>query len=328
MRRSRIVGAVAVLTLSLLGCSAERAKQALDGLAQTTENTQPSPLESPAPLALPPAVQTDRPIRIATFNIQVFGTSKLAKPEVMEVLARVVRRFDVVAVQEIRSTDQTVVPQFVQHINSQGAQYSFVIGPRLGRTSSKEQYAFLYDTTRIAVDPNTVYTVNDPADYLHREPLVARFQVRAAGSSVPFSFKLVNIHTDPDETDMELDALDDVFLAVQQDGSGEDDVVLLGDLNVDEYHLGQLGKLPGIAWVVTGTTTNTRRNAAYDNIIFHSGATSEYTGLWGVTDLATEYGLTLEQALAVSDHLPVWAEFSPVEAVAGPMAVRPLVQPR
>lgn len=320
-----------ILAIFVCGCSAEQAKQAFDRLARQTDSNQPQPTATkpPAISRLPPASETDRPVTIATFNIQVFGTSKLAKPEIMEVLARVVRRFDLVAIQEVRSTDQTVVPRFVQLINSQGAQYSFVIGPRLGRTSSKEQYVFIYDTARIAVDPNTVYTVNDPADYLHREPLVAHFQARWAGGSTPFTFKLVNIHTDPDETDIELDALDDVFLAVQHDGSGEDDVILLGDLNVDEYHLGQLGQIPGIAWVVTGTTTNTRRIHAYDNVVFQSGATVEYTGRWGVLDLQAEYGLTLDQALEVSDHLPVWAEFSPSESPAvGPLATRPMAQPQ
>ena len=39
-------------------------------------------------------------IRIASFNIQVFGEHKLAKPAVMNVLARVMRNFDVIAVQD------------------------------------------------------------------------------------------------------------------------------------------------------------------------------------------------------------------------------------
>jgi hypothetical protein len=39
-----------------------------------------------------------------------------------------------------------------------------------------------------------------------------------------------------------------------------------------------------------------------------------YTGRWGVLDLAAELGLSMEQALDVSDHLPVWAEFSALEA--------------
>lgn len=336
IRRSQFLAVFVLFVSVFVGCDAEQAKQALQTLAEQADETQaqqsPSP-QSPAPVspAQPPqpTIGRDRPVRIATFNIQVFGTSKLRKLEVMDVLASVVRRFDVVAVQEVRSKDQTVVPQFVDLINSQGARYHYVLGPRLGRTSSKEQYVFIYDTTRIAVDPNTVYTVNDASDYLHREPLVAHFQVHAPSGSVPFSFKLVNIHTDPDDTDIELDALDDVFTAVQRDGSGEDDVILLGDLNVDEYHLGHLGQLPGIAYVVTGTPTNTRRNHAYDNIVFHRGATTEYVGRWGVLDLEAEYGLTRDQALKISDHLPVWAEFSPVEMPpASPVATRPAGQPR
>jgi deoxyribonuclease-1-like protein len=158
---------------------------------------------------------------------------------------------------------------------------------------------------------------------------VARFQTRTASGTIPFTFTLVNIHTDPDETDIELDALDDVFLAVQRNGSGEDDVILLGDLNVDEYKLGELGRLPGIGYVVSGTTTNTRRNRAYDNLVFHRGATTEYLGRWGVLDLEAEYGLTRDQALEVSDHLPVWAEFSPHELMpVSPVATRPAPQPR
>ena len=54
-----------------------------------------------------------------------------------------------------------------------------------------------------------------------------------------FTFTLVDIHTDPDETKTELNALADTFVGVQQNGSGEDDVILLGDLNVDENNLGK-----------------------------------------------------------------------------------------
>ena len=86
--------------------------------------------------------------------------------------------------------------------------------------------------------------------------------------------------------------VDAVFVAVQQNGSGEDDVILLGDLNVDEYHLGELGRLPGTAWVITGVKTNTRGTKAYDNIVFNRPATVEYTGSWGVLDLMAEFGLT------------------------------------
>ena len=306
--------------LFLPGCNAEKV---LNELAQGQKKSPATETTAPAQ-TLPPGAAAGETIRIASFNIQVFGTSKMGKPAVMDVLAKVVRRFDLVAIQEVRSKDQTVVPRFAEMVSAAGRRYGYVLGPRLGRTTSKEQYAFLYDTARIELEQGSVYTVPDPQDLLHRPPLVASFRVRGPPAGQAFTFKLVNIHTDPDETDIELDALDDVFVAVQNDRSGEDDVILLGDLNVDERKLGQLGRLPGIGWTVSGQTTNTRRNRAYDNIVFDRRATTEYTGYRGVLDLMAEYGLTMDQALAVSDHLPVWAEFRAVESgVAGEVATRP-----
>jgi deoxyribonuclease-1-like protein len=52
----------------------------------------------------------------------------------------------------------------------------------------------------------------------------------------------------------------------------------------------------------------------YDNLVFDGRATSEFTGRSGVLDLMVEYGLSEEQALEVSDHFPVWAEFSVFES--------------
>lgn len=255
-------------------------------------------------------------ITIASFNIQVFGQSKLDKPAAMDVLVRVVRRFDVVAIQEVRSKEQDVLPRFLEQINADGSHYDFVIGPRIGRTTSKEQYAFIYDTTRLELKPNSVYTVPDPQDRLHREPLAASFKVRGPNASEAFTFTLVDIHTDPDETDEELDALADFFRQVQLHDPNEDDVILLGDLNVDEKHLGRLGRLPQIAYVVAGQPTNTLGTKTYDNFVFDQTATVEYRGEWGVLNLMSEFGLTQDQALEVSDHRPVWAVFAAREGAA------------
>jgi endonuclease/exonuclease/phosphatase family metal-dependent hydrolase len=259
------------------------------------------------------------PIRIASFNIQVFGTSKAGKPEVMDILAQVVRNFDVVAIQELRTTDPSVLENFVRLINQKGAAYQYVVGPRLGRTVSKEQYVFVFDSRRVELLPNTLLTLEDPHDLLHREPLIGRFQVRTNDTGPPFTFILVNVHTDPDETDTELDALGEAFVAVQQNPWGEDDVILLGDLNVDYAHLGMLGRLPDIACTVHGEPTNTRGSKSYDNIVFNERATVEFTGKAAVFDLLGTYGLTKDQALKVSDHMPVWAEFHALEGGAQPL---------
>jgi endonuclease/exonuclease/phosphatase family metal-dependent hydrolase len=261
------------------------------------------------PGELPVTRATDT-IRVASFNIQVFGRSKLEKAHVMDILSRIARKFDVLAIQEIRSRDQDIIPQFVELINANGRRYDYVVGPRLGRSSSKEQYAFIFDMESLEVDRAQLYTIDDPDDLLHREPLVGWFRVRGPPVDQAYTFSLVNIHTDPDETDQELDALDDVFRVVRDDGRNEDDVILLGDLNVDDRGMGQLGQLSGISWVISGTPTNTRGTQQYDNIVFDRNATREFVGRGGVFDFMREYNLSLEEALEVSDHLPVWAEFN------------------
>ncbi|MHB0956661.1 MAG: endonuclease/exonuclease/phosphatase family protein [Pirellulaceae bacterium] len=273
-----------------------------------TRPTTPTPTSAPTT----PSSSAQKPgdvIRIATYNIQVFGVSKMAKTSTIDILAKIVRHFDIVAIQEVRAQDDAILPNFVAAINADGSRYNFVIGPRLGRTVSTEQYAYIYDTDRIEIDHSSVGTMSDPTDLLHREPLVARFRTRANSTAIPFSFWLVNVHTDPDEARSEVDVLARAFQVMQTARPDEDDVILLGDLNASEHQLGQLAQVPGIVWVVSGTTTNTRRDKMYDNILFSRSATTEYTGRWGVVDVQSVFGLTQEQALEVSDHFPAWAEF-------------------
>jgi deoxyribonuclease-1-like protein len=286
----------------------------IEGLQQVSLTPRATDSENPQPHTVqfgPPVIERSAGVvRIASFNIQVFGSSKLRKPKAMSVLAEIVRRFDVVAIQEIRSKSDDILPQFVELVNSTGRHYDFVIGPRLGRSNSTEQYAFVFDTASIEVDRTVLYTVSDPDDRLHREPLVGWFRVRGPPPERAFTFSLVGIHTDPDETDQELNALDDVYRAVRNDGRGEDDIILLGDLNVDEHHLGELGEIPGIVCTITGVPTNTRGTKTYDNMLFLQAATSEFTGQAGVLDMIREFNLTTDEALEVSDHMPIWAEFS------------------
>jgi len=299
--------AVALQTLILTGCGLEHDFAEQLSPNSGTRGSRPA-LRSVA------ANESDETIRIAAFNIQVFGVTKMGKPHVMDVLAEVMRRFDVIAIQEIRSVDQTLMPRFVELVNSDGSQYDYIIGPRLGRTSSKEQYAYVYNTRTVHLNRDWVYTIDDPNDRLHREPFIANFRARGPPPSEAFSFTLINIHTDPDEVPSELAALADVFRAVQNDGLGEDDIILLGDLNTHEHRLGELADIPNIKWAISGMTTNTRANRAYDNILFDRVATSEYTGQFGVMNLMREFDLTLEEAIEVSDHYPVWAEFSIYES--------------
>jgi endonuclease/exonuclease/phosphatase family metal-dependent hydrolase len=264
--------------------------------------------------------RTQQTILIASFNIQAFGEKKVGDRAMAEKIAAIIRQFDVVGIQEVRAIDQTVIPRLLQYVNAQGAKYDYILGPRLGRSNSKEQYCYIYDTNRLLSSPQASYTVEDNADLLHREPLVARFVTRVPPGYQPFTFSLMNMHTDPDEVKLEMPVMHTVLRGVREyewATAGEDDVLMMGDLNCEPSKFGPLAQVPGIFWIIQNQPTNTRKTKLYDNIIFDSGLTSEYTGRSGVLDFAAWFGISMEEALTISDHMPVWGEFTLLERPSG-----------
>jgi deoxyribonuclease-1-like protein len=278
----------------------------------------PQPVVSAPASPPPPAPMFGGPaIRIASFNIQVFGEAKASKPYVMQTLASIIQNFHVVAIQEIRTKDDYFIDNFLRtYVNTNGKVYDKVVGPRMGKTVSKEQYAFLYDTSAIEVNKNSIYSVNDPDGLLQRPPLVAMFRVRGPPPDQAFTFVLIDMHTEPDRAVAECDTLAQVYQSVRRASGGEDDIIILGDLNTDDRHLGGLNQIDGVRPIVRSTFTNTRQNAQYDNFIVHAPSTTEFTGRWGVFNFQKMYNLSLEQALQVSDHFPIWAEFSAYESAS------------
>ncbi len=257
-----------------------------------------------------PVTRQGQTIRIGSFNAQVLGRSKSDKVVVMEIMARIVRQFDVLAIQEISAEDNNVLARLIERINSTGRRYDYVAGRALGRSDQKEQYAFFFDRESVEIDRNQLYTVEDPDQLLHRPPLVGFFRVRGPAAEEAFTFTLVNLRMDSAAAERERGFLDDVFRLVRDDGRKEDDVILLGDFQADDQQLGPLGEIPGMTVAISGTPTNTDQTRQLDNLIFDSTTTREFTGRSGTLNLMRQYNLSLQEALEVSDHLPVWAEFS------------------
>ncbi len=264
----------------------------------------------PAAGAAPLAQRQQSTIRIASFDIQKFDSAKLGNPKVMKTVLELIRRYDVVALQGITTPRDDLMPQLVEQLNFGGRHFDYVIGPRSLHDTAPEQFAYVFDAASVEVDRSTMYTVEDPGRLMRRDPLVAMFRVRGPDMKDAFTFALVNVHVDPQRATNELAALADVYRAVRNNGLGEDDVILLGSVGADSRRLGLLGQLPNMTAALSMVPTTTQGTKMYDNILFNRDATTESTGRCGVVDLMQEFGLTLPQALEVSDHLPIWAEFS------------------
>jgi len=72
--------------------------------------------------------------------------------------------------------------------------------------------------------------------------------------------------------------------------------------------------IPNLVTIAGDIPTNTRRTKTYDHILIDRNMTREYAGRFGVIDFQRDLGLTEKQALLISDHMPLWAEFSAYEA--------------
>jgi len=304
--------AVGFLTLiaAIAGGGYFLANYRVKGLRGLDVSPRSSSPETSGPSLPMPASMQHKAIRIATINFEPMDRNTLAEQHVAGQAAALIRRFDVVALQDIRARNQGLMLELLEQVNSLGHKYDFATCQSVGRETTEQYSAFLFNRANIEIDRSTVYSVSDPSNYFRQKPLVASFRVRGPDASEAFTFTLVNIHVSDDSAKVEIDLLDDVLKTVRNDPRGEDDVILLGDFNADDKHLGQLGRLPRITCVITDFPTTTRGSRLSDNIVFDRLTTLEFTGRSGVVDIMRELNLPMEEAINISRHLPVWAEFS------------------
>ncbi|MHB1036585.1 MAG: exonuclease/endonuclease/phosphatase family protein [Pirellulales bacterium] len=299
----------ALLVLAVGGVSYFLYNYRIEGLDKITWRPRAGGAGQADPGSLP-VERTGEAIRIASFRVQDLATVKLANSKTLSGLVGVIRRFDVVAIQGCRVERRDVLPMLLEQVNAGGRHYDFVAGPALDRDSKRERLAIFFDRGTLDIDPGGVYTVNDPDNLLAHDPLVAWFRVRGPAPEKAFTFTLINVDVAPGRVEQELNALANVFRAVRDDGRGEDDVIMAGNFAADEKNLGLLGQIPGLDWALAGMATTTKGDRQCDNILFQQPATTEFLGRAEVFDMMREFKLNKSEAQAVSDHLPIWAEFS------------------
>jgi len=244
-------------------------------------------------------------IRVATFNIQAFGKSKIAKPAATKALVNIVKKYDLVAVQEIKDKREKVADQFLAML---GPGWAMSESPRTGQNPddrhSQEQYVFYYQTKRVLAEGDGVL-FPDARDYFQREPWMARFRVTDGN----FTFVIINIHTRPESAVEEINALDKVVSWARGHWRDEDDFIVLGDFNAScsyannkELAASPLSG-PSYVWIVPNSadTNLSSKKCAYDRIVISANTKSQYTGSWGVDRAFFDR--------QISDHWPVWAEF-------------------
>jgi endonuclease/exonuclease/phosphatase family metal-dependent hydrolase len=257
--------------------------------------------------------------RVASFNIRVFGDTKMSNETVVAELVDIFQRYDMVAVQEIKDIDQEVPYLFLDELNNFNnlsnttnlTEWELVLSERSGTQeddqNSQEQYAFYYRPTVFSpIDNGTLYD-DSSNDSFQREPFLAKFVLLDTyGNSTGTDIVFVNIHTKPTLAVEEMSALGDVISWGQTNYSADDDYVILGDFNGDCSYASynELVELPisseNYTWLIPddADTTVGDSRCAYDRIVSTSQLDGRLTGIWGVDEAIS--------GPAVSDHKPVW----------------------
>lgn len=316
---------VLLLTSLFAGCIDGDMPDLNNSTGNTTENiTPPVENETNNTTQTPPSenVSEKDQISIAAFNIQIFGQSKAAKDDVMDVLVKTIRRYDVVGVQEIRDSSGTSLPKLVEMINNgtdengKPYNYDYVVSDRLGRSSSKEQYAYIYDANSVFVASEPlVYPEPDGTDPFEREPYMVTFRA----NNGDFDALFVLIHTKPDDAKNEIDELDSVVQYARTIYKDQENYVIMGDFNADGSYFNEKGdsalKSDEYVWIIgNDEVTTTKTKNTYDRIVITKSLEKYFTNTSGVFNYSAEYNLTPEETYAVSDHYPIYADFWTVAA--------------
>ena len=279
-----------------------------------------------------PSKRTDENLLIGTWNIRSFGNVHEAFEENpgspkrnlrgLAHIAEIVKMFDVVAVQEVKR-DLRGIRLLLDWL---GPSWGLIVSDvTRGSAGNAERLSFLFDRRRLEPSGLAAELVippletGDPSRQFARTPYAVSF--RAAEEE----FVLVTLHVlygdVPEDRVPELRAIAE-WLA--EWGSDEDryhrDLIILGDFNIDRrgdprfevFTSTGLNVPAGIRDVRTNISANQAKH--YDQIGWFMGQIEmEHTGRAGVVDFSEAVFRELtrsQKSWRVSDHLPLWAEFS------------------
>ncbi len=291
-----------------------------------------------------PTKQLDKNVLIASWNIRAFGgltekweadDSDSPKRDLHSLLAiaEIVKRFDIIALQEVKG-DLKALRHLLKVL---GDNYSFILTDVCGGAEGNdERLAFLFDSRKVKLSglacelvvPNEEVEKIKPGAFARqfvRTPYAVGFKVGGK------TFVLITLHVlygkkAADRTP-ELKAIAEWLFNWSKDMNAFDQsLMVLGDFNIDRKDDDRYKAFVSTGLKVPEDLTNIRRTV-YDHSSKYYDQIAWFENEQNVSQLSVKYlkggsfnfgphvlksrGLTSGQlSWRISDHLPLWAEFS------------------
>ncbi|XP_029288592.1 deoxyribonuclease-1-like isoform X3 [Cottoperca gobio] len=263
-------------------------------------------------------------MKIAAFNAKNLGWKKVTDKTVVHYLTKIMSQYSVVVILEVMDKSGKAMERLLKKLNnSSNSPYTMIASCRLGRDTYKERFVCFYREEDVTLEACHQYEDNQigDVDAFAREPFILRF---SCPSTVVKDLVLIPVHTKPTDSLKELDELHDVVTSIRQKW-GTDNIIILGDFNADGRYLSQKKKKKirissaPYHWLIdddVDTTSSNFNDHTYDRIVVYgqSMLNTIVPGSAKSFNFQTEFDLTDEETLSVSDHYPVEVELKEQKA--------------
>lgn len=255
-------------------------------------------------------VPSFKQLTLVSWNIQHLGRSKTDE-EIWE-MAQILRHYDMVAIQEVVAKDPAgaqAVARLADALNRMGSKWDYQVSNPTKSPSVyiSERYAFLWKTSRVAIQ-NRAFLDSEREEYFYREPYIAAFKPKGVNKT----FYVANYHSRVYSSKPQEEI---IYLLDYSERWDTPYLLIAGDFNTSEtdavwkpfYKKGYKSALKGVSTTLKMKCKDgTYLNHPIDNIYYtprvkmHQANSIDFVGSCD----------NLEHARGISDHLPVFMEFS------------------
>ncbi|XP_055513178.1 deoxyribonuclease-1-like [Leucoraja erinacea] len=265
-------------------------------------------------------LQWSQGLKIASFNIQRFSQRKVDDHVTLDILIRILKRYDLITIEEVMDSDSSAVTDLVKELNyATKLNYNYIISDYLGRSTYREKYAFIFKEN--ILKPVGWYHFDDGCeqcgtDTFMREPFIVHFH---SLTTIVKDFVLAAIHTSPSYAVREVDALYDVWADARKHFNTEN-ILILGDYNAACHYVTgkdwpsiRLRQYNNFHWLIgdeVDTTVSINTHCAYDRFVMtgESLIDTVVPGSVKVFYFQKAFDLPYETVKDVSDHYPIELE--------------------
>ncbi len=246
-------------------------------------------------------------IIICSWNLENFGKSK--NDSTINFIANTVKDYDVVAIQEVVAGDggAQAVARLSDALNRKGFKWDYTISePTLSSSYKTERYAFIWKTSRLTIIGKAWLEKKYNLE-IDREPFFATFKTNGK------LFTIVTFHAITKTKQPETEIKYFKFLPAEYPNNN---LIFCGDFNCPQSHtvfnpLKSLGYKP----IFTNQKTSLKEKSnddnclasEFDNMFYNASAISFIKS--GVILFYKSFS-SLKEARTVSDHIPIYFEFS------------------